>query len=275
MLDTSPLRLCVVGATGRMGTTIIREAPRDRFTITGAVAAENDPARGKTLKELGFADTDVKVSPPRDLRMLLDPADVCLSFTTPSAEFENVPVIAAAGRPFILGTTGLSESQQSFVLQALNGKVPCVMASNFSIGANVLLAMASTLKSLPPDFDISLLEMHHSGKADAPSGTAKTIADAVSRARGYSTMVYGRNGISKRARGELEVASFRGGGMPGEHAIYAFGPNEMLKFEHFAFSRSAFVQGALLAASWVAKGREPKVYTMLDVLGFESSTTHS
>jgi 4-hydroxy-tetrahydrodipicolinate reductase len=176
--------------------------------------------------------------------------------------------VAASGRPLVLGTTGLSDAQQAFVLETLNGRVPCVMASNFSIGANMLFAMASTLRSLPPDFDISLIEMHHSGKADAPSGTAKTIAEAVSKARGYSTTVYGRSGLSKRAKGELEVASFRGGGMPGEHAIYAFGPNEMLKFEHLAFSRSAFAQGALLAASWVARGREPRVYSMLDVLGF-------
>jgi len=155
------------------------------------------------------------------------------------------------------------------VLDSLDGKIPCVMASNFSIGANMLFAMTSALKSLPADFDVSVLEMHHSGKADAPSGTAKTIAEMVSKARGYSTTVYGRSGMSKREKGELEVASFRGGGMPGEHAIYAFGPHEMLKFEHLAFSRSAFAQGALLAATWIAQRQEPGVYSMLDVLGFK------
>jgi 4-hydroxy-tetrahydrodipicolinate reductase len=111
--------------------------------------------------------------------------------------------------------------------------------------------------------------MHHSGKADAPSGTAKTIAEIVSKARGYSTTVHGRSGLSKRAKGEMEVASFRGGGHPGEHAIYAFGPYEMLKFEHVAFSRSAFAQGALLAAGWISQHPEPRIYSMLDVLGFK------
>jgi len=269
MPATSPLRLCVVGASGRMGGTIIREAPADRFTITGAVAAENEPSIGKTLRELGVADIDVRVTPPSSLGGLLESADVCLSFTSAAAEVANVPAIAAAGRPFILGTTGFSESQQTFILETLRGKVPCVMASNFSIGANMLFALASTLKNLPPDFDVSVIEMHHSGKADAPSGTAKTIAEVLSKARGYSTTVYGRNGISKRTKEELEVASFRGGGMPGEHAIYAFGPNEMLKFEHLAFSRSAFAQGALLAASWISRSREPRIYSMLDVLGFD------
>jgi 4-hydroxy-tetrahydrodipicolinate reductase len=252
-----------------MGSTIIREAPAERFRITGTVAAANEPAIGKTLKELDIADSDLRVVPPSALGDLLQSADVCVSFTSAAAEVQNIPTIAAAGRPFVLGTTGFSDSQQAYVLQTLDGRVPCVMSSNFSIGANMLFAMASTLKSLPPDFDVSVLEMHHSGKADAPSGTAKTIAEVVSRARGYSTTVYGRSGISKRAKGELEVASFRGGGMPGAHAIYAFGPNEMLKLEHLAFSRSAFAQGALLAAGWIAQSREPRMYSMLDVLGFK------
>jgi 4-hydroxy-tetrahydrodipicolinate reductase len=251
-----------------MGGTIIREAPADRFVITGAVAAANESAIGKTLKELGVADIDLNVTSPVSLREVLTTADVCLSFTSPAAEVENLPSVTASGRPLILGTTGFSDAQQAYVLETLDTRIPCVMASNFSIGANMLFAMASTLKSLPGDFDVSVLEMHHAGKADAPSGTAKTIAEAVSKARGYSTTVYGRSGVSKRAKGELEVASFRGGGMPGEHAIYAFGPNEMLKFEHLAFSRSAFAQGALLAATWIAQNRKPRVFSMLDVLGF-------
>ena len=268
MPATEPIRVCVVGATGRMGGTVIRDAPAERFRITGAVAAEGEPAIGRTLNELGMADSQARVVAPSSLADALSSADVCLSFTSPDAEVTNAPVIAAAGRPLVLGTTGFSDPQRKHILDALDGRIPCVMSSNFSIGANVLFAMAASLKSLPSDFDVSILEMHHSGKADAPSGTAKTIAEAVSRARGYSSTVYGRTGLSKRAEGELEVASFRGGGMPGEHAIYAFGPNEMLKFEHLAFSRSAFAEGALLAARWITQAREPRFYTMLEVLGF-------
>jgi 4-hydroxy-tetrahydrodipicolinate reductase len=253
-----------------MGTTIISEAPPESFRVTGAVAADGEAAIGKTLRELGVSESELRVSGPSSLGELLRSADVCISFTSAAAEVANLPIVAAAGRPFILGTTGFSDSQKRYVLDTLTGKIPCVMASNFSIGANMLFAMASTLKSLPADFDVSILEMHHSGKADAPSGTAKTIAEAVSKARGYSATVNGRSGLSKRAKHELEVVSLRGGGMPGEHAIYAFGPHEMLKFEHLAFSRSAFAQGALVAASWVVKSRDKSVYSMLDVLGFSA-----
>jgi len=148
--------------------------------------------------------------------------------------------------------------------------VPAVIASNFSVGANFLIAMASALRALPQGFDVSIVESHHSGKADAPSGTALSIAEAVSKARGYLKTVSGRSGQSKRAPGELEVASLRGGGTPGIHAVHAFGPHEMITLEHLAFSRSAFALGALQAAEWVtARGREKKVYGMADVLGLK------
>lgn len=259
-----------MGATGRMGGTIIREAPTDRFEVTGAVAAPGEPGVGKSLRELGLSSSDLVVQTPESLSKLLSGSDACISFTSAQAEVDNLPRVVTAGKPFVLGTTGFTDAQQATVVNALKGRIPTVMASNFSVGANLLFAMASSLKSLPEDFDVSIMEMHHSGKADAPSGTAKTIAAVVSQARGYSKTVYGRSGISKRTKGELEVSSFRGGGMPGEHSIYAFGPHEMIKLEHVAFSRSAFSQGALLAASWLSSGREPRVYSMLDVLGFKA-----
>jgi 4-hydroxy-tetrahydrodipicolinate reductase len=268
MADTK-VRLCVVGATGRMGGTIIKEAPEDRFEISGAVAAEGEPGVGRSLRELGLSDSEKKVEGPRALPELLGQSDVCLSFTSAAAEISNLPMIIAGGKPFVLGTTGFGEEQQTWVVSSLTGKIPTVMASNFSVGANMLFAMASSFKNLPPTFDVSILEMHHSAKADAPSGTAKTIADIISNARGYSTIAYGRKGLSKRSQSELEVGSFRGGGMPGEHTIFAFGPHEMLKLDHVAFSRSAFSEGALLAAHWLTQPRAPQIYSMLDVLGFK------
>jgi 4-hydroxy-tetrahydrodipicolinate reductase len=267
-----PLRVCLVGATGRMGTLIAREASRDRFEIAGAVAAPDDPSIGKTLGEIGVSDRDTQISPPSALADLLRRSDVCISFTSAGAELSNLPAIAAGGVPYVSGTTGLSAEQKAAVRSALAGKVPVVIASNFSIGANLLIAMAAALKSLPGDFEVSIVEAHHSGKVDAPSGTALSIADEVSRARGYSKMVSGRTGASKRAPGELEVVSLRGGGTPGIHTVYAFGPHEMLKLEHLAFSRSAFARGALHAAEWVAMpGRLPKVYGMEEVLGLAGS----
>ena len=134
----------------------------------------------------------------------------------------------------------------------------------------MLIAMSAALRALPQGFDVSIVEAHHSGKADAPSGTALSIAQAVSKARGYTKTVSGRSGSSKRAPDELEVISLRGGGTPGIHTVHAFGPHEMITLEHLAFSRSAFALGALHAAEWVsARGREPRIYGMADVLGLK------
>jgi len=263
-----PLRVCLIGATGRMGTLIAREAPKERFEITGAVAAPNDPRLGKTLRELGATDSDASLSPPSSLSGLLRKSDVCISFTNAQAEVNNLRAVAEGGVPYVSGTTGLTPQQRRDEEAALTGKVPAVIASNFSVGANLLIAMSAALKALPPGFDVSIVEAHHSGKVDAPSGTALSIAQEVSKARGYTKTVSGRSGASKRAPDELEVSSLRGGGTPGIHTVYAFGPHEMITLEHLAFSRSAFALGALHASEWVtAKGREARVYGMADVLG--------
>jgi 4-hydroxy-tetrahydrodipicolinate reductase len=168
----------------------------------------------------------------------------------------------------VIGTTGFTPAQKQELEKAITGRVPAVMTSNFSVGANMLFGLASSLRSLPREFDVSIMEAHHSGKADAPSGTALRLGEIVSKARGYSSNIHGRSGISKRQQGELEIVSLRGGGAPGEHAIFAFGPHEVLKLEHTVYSRSAFAQGALVAAEWVSTGMEKRIYSMLDVLGF-------
>lgn len=251
-----------------MGTLIAREAPKEKFEVTGAVAAHDDQGIGKTLRQLGAGDSDAKVSPPSSLAGLLGKSDVCISFTSAQAEVSNLRTIVEGGVPYVSGTTGLSPQQRKEANAALAGRVPAVIASNFSVGANLLIAMSAALKALPRGFDVSIVEAHHSGKADAPSGTALSVAQEVSKARGYTKTVSGRSGASKRGPDELELVSLRGGGTPGIHTVHAFGPHEMITLEHLAFSRSTFALGALQAAEWVAAdGREPRVYGMADVLG--------
>ena len=253
-----------------MGTLIAREAQTGRFEMAGAVAAPDDAGIGKTLRELGAGSSATRVSPPSSLADLLRGSDVCVSFTSAQAEMSNLRAVAEGGIPYVSGTTGLSPHQRKEVEAALSGKVPAVIAYNFSVGANLLVVLSAALKALPQGFDVSIVEAHHSGKADAPSGTALSIAQEVSKARGYAKTVSGRSGASKRAADELEVSSLRGGGTPGIHTVHAFGPHEMLTLGHLAFSRSAFALGALHAAEWIsAKGRERRVYSMAEVLGLK------
>ena len=149
----------------------------------------------------------------------------------------------------------------------MSGKVSAVFSPNYSVGVNILFKLAEALKAFPAGYDFSLSEIHHTSKKDAPSGTAKKLEQILSQVRGYNKTVYGREGISPRQSAELESVALRAGGVPGIHDIIVAGPNEMLRIEHTAFSRNVFAQGAVLAADWISRQTEQKIYSMEDVLG--------
>jgi len=142
-----------------------------------------------------------------------------------------------------------------------------VFSPNYSVGVNILFKLAEALKAFPEGFDFSISEIHHTGKKDAPSGTAKKLGEIVAKGRGLTKVVSGREGISPRQPGEIEIAALRAGGVPGIHDVIVAGPYEMLRIEHVAFSRNVFAQGAVYAAEWLSKQTEPTVYSMADVLG--------
>ncbi len=261
------LKLCVAGAAGRMGNAVIHEAAAKGFQTVGAVEAAGNPCVGKSLRELGICDSDTKIVSTANLSEALANADVYVTFTTPAAEIGNIPVVAALGKRIVLGTTGFTEEQNRQLRHAVQGKVPVVFSPNYSVGVNILFQLAKALKAFPQGYDFSISEVHHTGKKDAPSGTATKLGEIVAAARGYSTVIHGREGVSPRKPGELEIAALRAGGVPGIHDLIVAGPYEMLRIEHVAFSRSVFAQGAVYAAEWVSRQREARVFSMEDVLG--------
>jgi 4-hydroxy-tetrahydrodipicolinate reductase len=149
----------------------------------------------------------------------------------------------------------------------VEGKVPAVFSPNFSVGVNILFNLARALKAFPQEYTFSISEIHHTGKKDAPSGTAKKLGQIISDVRGYSRTVYGREGISPRQPEELEITALRAGGVPGIHDLIVAGPHEMLRIEHVAFSRSVLAQGAVYAVEWISRQTQPKIFSMEDVLG--------
>ena len=260
------LKICVAGAAGRMGRALIEEAVARGFTIVGAVEAQDNPNIGRSLREAGICDSDVKIVDSSRLGEALAEADVYMTFTTPEAEVSNLLVVAKSGKRIVMGTTGHSEEQMRKITQAVANSVPAVFSPNYALGVNVLFSLTKTLGLLPPDYDFSVTEVHHTGKKDAPSGTAKKLGALVSEARGYSAVVHGREGLSIRRPNELEVLSIRAGGVPGVHDLIIAGPHEMIRVEHTAFSRRVFAQGALYAAEWICKQTRPGIYSMDDVL---------
>ena len=261
------LKLCVAGATGRMGNAIIAEATAKGHQITGAIEAPNNPSLGKTLQELGITNSETKIVNSEKLSEALANADVYISFTSPAAELANIPVVANLGKRIVLGTTGFTAEQSHQIVNSMTGKVPAVFSPNYSVGVNILFKLAESLKVFPQGYDFSINEIHHTGKKDAPSGTAKRLGEIVSNVRGYSKVVSGREGISPRQAGELEITALRAGGVPGIHDLIVAGPYEMLRIEHTAFSRNVFAQGAVYAAEWISHQNEAKIFSMADVLG--------
>ncbi len=261
------LKLCVAGAAGRMGNAVIREAAAKGHLVVGAVEAAGNACIGKSLRELAIADFDTKIVGPELIREAAREADVYVTFTSPAAEAQNIPVVAALGKRIVLGTTGFTEEENRRVREAVQGRVPAIFSPNYSIGINVLFKLAKTLDTFPQDYHFSISEIHHTAKKDAPSGTAVKLGEIVAGIRGYTTTVHGREGTSLRKPDELEIAALRAGGVPGIHDLIVAGPYEMLRIEHTAFSRNVFAQGAVYAAEWLSRQSEPRIFDMADVLG--------
>jgi 4-hydroxy-tetrahydrodipicolinate reductase len=205
-----------------------------------------------------------------DLSRALDACDVYVDFSAPAATRLAAQAAAPRKRAAVIGTTGLGAADEA-ALVALAKVAPIVVAANFSLGVNLVLGLArQAARVLGPDWDAEVVETHHGKKRDAPSGTALAIARAIAAGHGadYDAVKrHTRDGdVGARPRGEIGVASVRGGDVVGEHVAYFFGPGERIELAHRATSRSIFAVGALRAATWVV-GKPPGRYTMLDVLG--------
>jgi 4-hydroxy-tetrahydrodipicolinate reductase len=259
-------RLCVVGADGRMGQEVLRTIGGE-FEVTGAITHHGSPNEGRKLSDLNLPFGDVVIQGPGSLGAALERSDIYLSFTTPEAELQNLPIAVKMRKKIVSGTTGISADQMSILRSLIEGKTEAVLTANFSIGINFIAGLLSHISNLPAGYDTSVVEIHHTGKADSPSGTALHLAGIVKSARGYSKEVHGRSGKGKRSSEEMEIFSVRAGGVPGVHDVIIAGPNEMITIEHTAFSRAVFAEGALLASSWLMKVNDKKVHSMRDVLG--------
>jgi 4-hydroxy-tetrahydrodipicolinate reductase len=261
------VKICVAGATGRMGRAIMREmGDQEDFELVGAIASEDNENLGSSLRALGIGEFETRIEGPTKIMDTVKNADVYISFTTPEAEMANLPIVASTGTRIVMGTTGFSEEQMLTLREEVTQKVPAVFAPNFSLGIVTLYRLLESMKRLPEEYDFSIVELHHRCKKDAPSGTASRLAEIISGFKGYNKIVSGRHGVSVRQNDELEVSSIRAGGVPGFHEVLVAGNHELLRIQHTAFSKTVFTQGALYAAKWVIHQEETGLYSMEDVL---------
>ena len=192
-------------------------------------------------------------------------ADVVIDFSRPEALPAVCAYVKRTGTPLLSGTTGYTPAQKA-ELESLGACVPVLWSANFSLGIAVLYRALEVVSGvLKPDFDIEITETHHNQKADAPSGTAKLLVEAIDPAHAL-TPVYGREGnCGKRGKDEIGIHALRGGTVAGTHSVHFFGPDEELEFTHRAASRQIFVNGALHMAR-LLPGRPNGVYDLQKIL---------
>jgi 4-hydroxy-tetrahydrodipicolinate reductase len=257
-------RIVVAGANGRMGQVLASLAMEEsEVELVGGIVRE---APGKGVA--GYA----QVATPEAAAPLIVGADLVLDFSAPGllARLLDAQAESLAGRALVVGTTGVDDALLER-LEALSRRSAVLVAANFSLGVNLLLALAEeTARRLPADrFDVEIVETHHRQKVDAPSGTALALGRAVAAGRGVRLEEVRRDGRSgqtgARPPGEIGFHALRGGTVPGEHRVLFLGGRERLELTHSASDRSLFAEGALLAARWLAR-RGPGWYTMRDLL---------
>jgi 4-hydroxy-tetrahydrodipicolinate reductase len=250
------IKVAVSGALGRMGANIgrlVNEAPD--LTLVGGI----------DVREGTLFETEVVPAAKIDEFLKEKRPDVLVDFTVAAAADENVRAAARNGVALVVGTTGFSPEQREVIRGAVEGNVPAVISSNFSVGVNIFWKLVREAARELGDYDIEVTEAHHRHKKDAPSGTAKTILDILDEEIGNREKAYGRVGMTER-KNEIGVHVIRGGDIVGDHAVLFAGNFECIEISHRAYDRAVFAQGAVRAVRWVV-GKEPRMYTMQDVLG--------
>jgi 4-hydroxy-tetrahydrodipicolinate reductase len=263
-------KMGVVGCGGRMGRMLVAEiAAAEGCSVAGGSEAPGSGYVNQDIGELaGIGRIGIPIGEAVD--KLIGDSDVVLEFTSPAATAEHAELAARLGTAMVIGTTGLSPEQGERVRQAAR-EIPIVWAPNMSLGVNVLLSVVEEVaQRLGPDWDIEIMEMHHRGKVDAPSGTALALGHAAAAGRNVAldqVAQRGRDGITgARRTGDVGFAALRGGDAIGDHHVIFAGASERLELIHRATSRAIYAKGAVKAALWVV-GRPPGVYGLKEVLG--------
>ncbi len=234
----APIRLLIHGATGRMGQALLwlaAQAPAD-FTVVAAVSRK--PSQRVVDGVPQFAASELSGVPA---------FDVAIDFSLADAFDRILALCEGRGAALVTGTTGLDDAQRA-ALQAASARIPVLWASNFSLGVAVLADLVERAARALPGWDCDIVEAHHAGKRDAPSGTALSLGAAA-----------GQGGASPR------YASLRAGDIVGEHTVQFTTAGERVELVHRAGNRDIFARGALHAASRLAS-RAPGLYRLADLL---------
>lgn len=262
---SAPLRVALIGATGRMGQALVRAArERTDLAIVAALTRAGSAHLGRDVGELaGVGPLGVAVV--ADAGAALAGCDVAVDFSHSPAAASNLAACCAAGKPLLIGTTGLPPALAADIERAAR-HIPLLVASNTSLGITLLTELVRQAAQALSSFDVEVVEAHHRGKRDAPSGTALALGRAAAQARGQvleEVLALQRDGA--RRDGDIGFAVVRGGDIVGDHTVIFAGTGEQVALSHRATDRQVFARGALQAASWLA-GKPAGHYAMRDII---------
>src|SRR6267378_1176657 len=244
-------RVIITGSKGRMGKALVACAPQHR-----------------NLEVVGQVDEG------DDLSTIIAGCDAVIDFSSHTATAAIAELCSSHGKALVVGTTGHDDAEKSRVTNHAS-RIPIVLSSNFSTGVNTLFWLTrKAAEILGPGYDLEIVEMHHRLKKDAPSGTAKSLAEILADVRKQQLPKAARHGregfVGERTAEEIGIHSVRGGDVVGDHTVIFATPGERVELTHKASSRETFAHGALRAALWVVR-QKPGLYDMQDVLGLGRS----
>ncbi|MFI3167308.1 MAG: 4-hydroxy-tetrahydrodipicolinate reductase [Bacillota bacterium] len=192
-------------------------------------------------------------------------ADVVVDFSSPKAISSLLDFAVSTKTPLVICSTGFTAEEKAMIENA-SKSVPIFMSFNMSLGINVLSYLTKQATRLLADFNIEIVEKHHNQKLDAPSGTAIMLASSAKEERDLAEN-FGRHGRScKREKSEIGMHAVRGGTVVGEHEVGFYGENERIILSHSAESRDVFAKGAIVAAAFMAKQSDCRMFDMNDVI---------
>jgi len=262
-------KIVITGCCGRMGQRIAILASNDPgIEVIGATEAKGHNKIGSNLSNTtGIDALDVVIGD--DLAQAAKGADAIIDFTGPSATLSNLSAARNVKVPIVIGTTGLT-TEEMRIIESTSKSIPVLFSSNMSIGVNMLFKIAPEIAVLlGENYDIEIIEAHHNKKKDAPSGTAKTLAENIAQAKEKTLKdiaCYGREGnVGARKRGEIGIHAVRAGDIVGDHTVVYAGENECIEITHRAHSRDIFAKGAIRAAKYLVD-KSPGLYNMQNVI---------
>ncbi len=239
------MKAVICGANGAMGKLISGILGEE---VVGKVSIDGENGVPKTFAELGKVD-----------------ADMVIDFSHHTAIADVLSYARSIGAAAVIGTTGHTEEEKALIREA-SQEIPVFFSGNMSLGIAVLCRLAKDAAKYFPDADIEIVEIHHTRKVDAPSGTALMLFNAIKEVRPQAVANCGRSGEGKRTKEEIGISALRLGSVVGVHEVHIHTGTQSLTLRHDAITRAMLADGAVAAARFM-EGKGKGMYNMEAMLG--------